>query len=412
MNRFFDSVRQALEALADHRLRTALSILGITIGIAAVMAVSTISKGGNHLVYSELETFGLNSVWVYRNWNTNENGRERRRGSGIKTDDFVTLAKQAESLGVRHMTPVVRPQEQWQVVQAGRTSNTQILGVGKQYVDIVNDEIVSGRNISSLDVSSQRNVALIAPGVVDQLLDTNEKPVGQSIRINGKRFVVVGLLAAKSRDFLSSIGSSGGRNANDRVVIPYTTLQQMVGNRDIGNIQLEVVQFEEAASVAEIIKRRLKQRHPVGYEYSSETMASYIVTTNRILGGVSIIGIVAASISLLVGGMGIMNMMGTAVLERTREIGVRKAIGATERDILLQFLLEATLISIAGGLLGLVIGGLASIGLAVATGFPVMPSAISIAGALAVSVFVGVLSGYLPARRAAKMNPVDALNTQ
>ena len=141
-------------------------------------------------------------------------------------------------------------------------------------------------------------------------------------------------------------------------------------------------------------------------------MASYIVTTNRILGGVAVIGIVAASISLLVGGMGIMNMMGTSVLERTREIGVRKAIGATERDILLQFLLEAGLISITGGVLGLLIGGLASVALALVTGFPVMPSLVSIVGALVMSILVGVLSGYLPARRAARMKPVDALNTQ
>ncbi len=177
-------------------------------------------------------------------------------------------------------------------------------------------------------------------------------------------------------------------------------------------MQLELERFDEAATVAERVRQRLKQRHPDGFEYGSETMASYIVTTSRILGGVAIIGIVAACISLLVGGMGIMNMMGTSVLERTREIGVRRAIGATERDILMQFLLEAGLISVTGGLFGLLLGGLASVALALATGFPVMPSLVSIVGALVVSIVVGLLSGYLPARRVAKMKPVDALNTQ
>ena len=412
MNRFFDSLRQALDALADHRLRTALSVLGITIGIAAVMAVSTISKGGNHVIYSELETFGLNSVWVYRNWNVDTKGRSQRDGSGILVDDFKALQPQKDTMGIRNMTPIINAPNSWKVSQGRRNTDAQILGVGRDYSAIVNDTLEQGRLFHSVDMNKRKPVALVAPGVVERVLNPALDPVGQTLRLRGRRFRVIGVLAGKSRDFLSSIGSAGGRNANDRVIIPYTTLQAMTGSRDIDNLQLEVQRFEEAARVAERMRQQLKHRHPQGYEYASETMASYIVTTNRILGGVSIIGIVAASISLLVGGMGIMNMMGTSVLERTREIGVRKAIGATERDILLQFLLEAGLISITGGLLGLLIGGLASVALAVATGFPVMPSAVSIVGALLVSVLVGVLSGYLPAKRAARMKPVDALNTQ
>ena len=412
MNRFLDSLRQALDALFDHKLRTALSVLGITIGIAAVMAVSTISKGGNHVIYSELETFVLNSVWVYRDRHSENHGRTQRTGSGIVTRDFLSLQQQGPELGIRHMTPIVYPSGRWQASQARRSSDAQVLGVGRDYPAIVNDKLSSGRLFTSLDIKERRPVALLAPTIVERVLDASLEPVGQSVRINGRRFMIVGVLEDKSRDFLSSIGSAGGQNANDRVIIPYTTLQAMTGSKDIGNLQLEVERFDEAAAVAERVKQRLVQLHPDGFKYNSETMASYIVTTNRILGGVAVIGIVAASISLLVGGMGIMNMMGTSVLERTREIGVRKAIGATERDILLQFLLEAGLISITGGVLGLLIGGLASVALALVTGFPVMPSLVSIVGALVMSILVGVLSGYLPARRAARMKPVDALNTQ
>lgn len=411
MSRFMDSFFQALAALADHKLRTALSVFGITIGIAAVMAVSTISKGGNHVIYSELETFGLNSVWVFRDWNRAEHGRSQRQGSGILGSDFVSLSAERELLGIRHMTPIVRPPDRWQASQGRRYMDAQVQGVGRDYPFIVNDELSAGRLFNSMDMQQHKAVAVVAPAVVEQVLDPASEAVGQTLRVNGQRFVVIGVLASKSRDFLSSIGSAGGQNANDRVLLPYTRLQDMTGTRDVNNLQLEVERFDEAAQVADRVRQRLKQRHPEGFEYSAETMASYIVTTNRILGGVSVIGIVAASISLLVGGMGIMNMMGTSVLERTREIGVRKAIGATERDILLQFLLEAGLISITGGLLGLLIGGLASVALALATGFPLIPSLVSIIGALIVSVLVGILSGYLPARRAARMKPVDALNT-
>ncbi len=408
--RWIDSLYQALQALSDHRLRTALSILGITIGIAAVMAVSTISKGGNYIVFSELQTFGLNSVWVYRNWNNDSPHRHRRLGSGIENDDYDKIKSLALSLRIRRITPIVRPDSFSGPVKTGnRFANAQILGVDTGYPAIVNDVLSSGRLINRNDVAQKFPVAVLAPGIVSKLFSQNTNPIGQYIRINNKRFVVIGLLQGKSRDFLSSIGSIGGQDANDRILLPFTTLQQMQGSNNINNLQIEVIEFNEAQLVGNSIQSLLKHRHPVGFEYRVDTMASYIKTTNRILGGVAIVGIIAASISLLVGGMGIMNMMGTAVLERTREIGIRKAVGARESDIMIQFLLEAALISIAGGLLGLMIGGLASVALAWATGFPVIPSPVSIFSALGVSILVGILSGYLPARRAARMHPVEAL---
>ncbi len=400
-------------ALGDHRLRTFLSILGITIGIAAVIAVNTISKGGNYIVYSEMETFGLNSVWVYRDWRNDSPHRQSRVGSGINNRDYDAIKASASALHIRHATPIVRLDNRENTAKrGGRYANASILGVGEHYTNIVNDTVIQGRGINSNDIRRRFPVALIAPEIVNKLFPESASVIGQFIRIGDKRFIVIGLLAKKSRDFLSSIGSAGGQNANDRIVVPYTVLQRFNGNREIGNLQLEADSFERAASVAHSVKQLLTQRHRDVYAYESETMASYIATTNRILGGVAIVGIVAASISLLVGGMGIMNMMGTAVLERTREIGIRKAIGASEGDILWQFLAEAVLISIAGGVLGLVIGGLASVVLAKATGFPLLPSVEGIVWALVVSITVGVLSGYLPARRAARMRPVEALRNE
>jgi ABC-type antimicrobial peptide transport system permease subunit len=193
--------------------------------------------------------------------------------------------------------------------------------------------------------------------------------------------------------------------------MPYTTLQRLTGDEDIGTLQLEAKNFNDAEAVGQRVMGYLSIRHGGVYEYDVETMASHVETTNRILGGVAIVGLVAASISLLVGGMGIMSLMSTAVLERTREIGIRKAIGASEQHILWQFLFEAALISIAGGVLGLLIGSLVSVGLAVITGFPLIPSFEAIGAAMLVSIGVGLLSGLLPARRASKLPPVEALRT-
>lgn len=410
--RLLSNIEQALQALNVHRKRSALSVLGITIGIAAVMAVGTISRGGNHLIYRELETFGLNSVWLYRNWNTQDVSLREKHGTGIDNDDYLSLQADKKALGIRNITPDVRPPYNWQVQQKNREANAQIIGVGRDYTSISNDRLTAGRFFNQNDIDTRQAIVLLAPQMVSVLIEPGTDPIGQSIYIDRKRFTVVGVLAEKSRDFLASIGSSGGQNANDRVVLPYTTLQRMIGRKEIRNLQLEVEDFDNAASTAEAARQRLLANHPVGFDYRAETMASYIETTNRILNGVSIIGIVSASISLLVGGMGIMNVMGTAVLERTREIGVRKAIGAREKDIMLQFLMEAGLISAVGGLLGLFIGTVASTLLARFTGFPLIPSTTQVITALVISVVVGLLSGFLPARRAARMKPVQALRSE
>jgi len=411
MIRWMSNVEQALQALNVHRRRAALSVLGITIGIAAVMAVGTISRGGNHLIYRELETFGLNSVWLYRNWNTQDVSLREKDGTGIDNDDFYSLLSDKDKLGIRRITPIVNPRWDWSTSYGNREANAQHMGIGREFTQIANDKLVAGRLLNQNDIDTRQAVVLLAPQVVQNLFEPGIDPVGQHIYIDRKRFLVVGLLAEKSRDFLASIGSVGGQNANDRILMPFTTLQRMIGIDEIRNFQLEVQDFNQAETTAQAARQRLLENHPVGFDYRAETMSSYIETTNRILNGVSIIGIVSASISLLVGGMGIMNVMGTAVLERTREIGVRKAIGAREKDIMSQFLMEAALISAVGGLLGLVIGTIASTVLAKVTGFPLIPSTWQVVAALVISVVVGLLSGFLPARRAAHMKPVQALRT-
>lgn len=406
---FFDRFSQALYALRDNRRRTLLSILGIAIGIAAVMAVGTISKGGNYLIFSELETFGLNSVWVFRDWEDKDPHRMVRQGSGIDNDDYQALTAGC-CTAMRRISAVVHaPFGQRIIIQSvNRYSNARVQGVDVTLTAIANDVIIQGRPFRVRDIASRRAVAILGPTAAEDLFGAASS-IGREFRIGNRKFTVIGVLEAKSRDFLASIGSSGGQDANNRILIPYTTLQQMLGHKQITFLQAEAMTQTQADAAAQQIIAVLQRHNGPNYAYKSETMATYITTTDRILSGVAMIGIIAASVSLLVGGMGIMNIMSTSVLERTREIGLRKAVGARRSDILLQFLLEAVVISTLGGIIGLTLGTVASILLAEVTGFPLAPSFTVIIIALAVSVTVGIISGYLPARRAARLHPVEAL---
>lgn len=406
ITRLIDYFGEALRALKDNRTRTLLSILGIMIGIAAVIAVSTISKGGNHLIFRELETFGLKSVWVYRHYNEKDPNRRTRRGSGIENKDLLLLQSCCE--GIDAFSPVVRPDDTLIIQTHNRYSNATIKGVNAVFSEIANDKLSHGRFLQSGDISLRRAAAVIGPTVAKDIFGSSN-PVGNKFRIGLKKYTVVGVLKEKSRDFLSSIGSAGGQDANNRILIPYTTLQKHNGDKKINFLRIRVLSLAVAETAARQVASTLKRAHKKQFDYTHETMAKYITTTNRILNGVEMIGIVAASISLLVGGMGIMNIMGTSVLERTKEIGLRKAMGAREKDILWQFLIEAIFIALIGGTAGLILGGALSVVLAHLTGFPLTPSINIILLAIIVSIITGILSGYLPARRAAKLHPVDAL---
>jgi len=406
---FLDRFSEAIYALKDNLRRTLLSILGIAVGIAAVMAVGTISKGGNYLIFSELETFGLNSLWVFRDRGDKDPNRRVREGSGIDNEVYQVLSSGC-CPAVRRVSAMVHgaPGKRIIVQTSNNYSNARIQGVDVSLTTIANDVITQGRPLRDRDVKSRRAVAILGPTAAKDLFGA-ASPVGREFRIDNLKFTAIGVLQEKSRDFLASIGSSGGQDANNRILIPYTTFQQMQGHKNIGYLQAEAVTLAQALDAANQIITVLERYNGRHYKYKSDTMATYIKTTQRILDGVAMIGIVAASVSLLVGGMGIMNIMSTSVLERTREIGLRKAVGARRSDIMLQFLLEAVVISTAGGIIGLTLGSVASVVLAEITGFPLTPSFVVIVVALLVSIVVGIVSGFLPARRAARLHPVEAL---
>lgn len=403
---FNDIFLQAISSLKENRLRTLLSILGITIGICAVMVVGTVSQGVKKYVYQELDTYGLETLWIYRKWEDENPFRSIREGSGIDNDDLKYMGSCCAS--VTKVSPVVYIDDQVTMRSKGNYSKANLEGVGIHYVDINNDKVVQGRDLRLEDIQRRKPVAIIGTTIRDELFGANSNPLGQVLRWGDVRLSVVGMLENKDRAILSQLGTDD-YDVNKRVLIPYTLYQQQLGSKDIYTLQAEATSVSETKEALKELTDLLNRQHNYRFEYATESMDGWISTANNLLRNISFIGLIAALISLLVGGMGIMNIMSTSVVERTREIGVRKALGAYRRDILVQFLLEATVVSVIGGILGMILGIFAGFGISYLSGYDLGISWSSAILAVLVSIAVGMISGYYPAYRAANLRPVDAL---
>ncbi|MEK6748233.1 MAG: ABC transporter permease [Pseudomonadota bacterium] len=405
-----ESLAQAMLALKDNRQRTLMSIIGVAVGIAAVMSVGIVSQGGRQYIFSELESFGLKTLWVYRDRDQKNSLDLAREGSGITNEDYAALLTGGCCSTVARFSAVVYPMD-WQAsIKLGSLQvRANVEGVDTEYLNINNDQVSQGRPFSTEDIKRRQAVVLIGESVRKSLFNNHPLPVGKTLRIGETQFTVIGLLKEKRRDFLTSMGATQEFDVNNRVLIPYTLFQQMLGIQEIQTLQAEVLDQKKINPGIAEIQDFLSKQHRGRYKYRADSMLEWTQTANRIVYGITFIGVLAASVALFVGGIGIMNIMSTAVIERTREIGIRMAIGAKRKDILWQFLIEAALISLIGGLLGLLLGAGVLVILARWTGFPLQADAVLILLALLVAVGVGLASGFYPARRAAGMNPVDAL---
>jgi putative ABC transport system permease protein len=411
---FVDTLVEAAMSMRDYRLRTLLSVMGIAIGIAAVILIGTVSKGGRYFIFNELQTFGLRSVWVFRDQKITDPRRAEVVGTGIDADDLGAISANMCCNGLQQVTPVVYGSRDSSggrlLARSGAHYTTpKVEGVGLAYMKINNDELAAGRGFKEQDIERRRAVAVIGSQVRADLFGDSGTVVGKEIRLGERTLEVIGVLEAKDRSFLASIGSGGGQDVNARILLPYTSALQILGRTDLDVLQGTAAESSDPQQVAAQIATAMHRRHGDRFDYKGESMARYVETADRILMGVSLIGLVAAAVSLFVAGLGILNIMSTSVLERTREIGIRKAVGGSESAILLQFLLEAALVSAYGGVVGLVLGSVASAVLAAATGFPLVPSMPTVAIAFLVSIAVGVLSGLVPAYRASRLQPVQAL---
>ena len=400
-----EGARAALGSIRAHAFRSFLTTLGIVIGVASVIAMISIIQGLNFTIGQQFEGLGSNSVTV-QSYTSLENALQGRR-SRLTQEDLELIRYRVD--GIESITPIMfSPTGQSQVRYGSQTAAAQVLGTTYAFQHVAQYFSQQGRFLSDSDDTTRRRVAVIGEQVYEDLSLPDES-IGEFIQINGEWLKIIGRLEPK--------GEILGQSLDNRVMIPYSTMISMQGNQrepDI-QIQLTIADLGELENISQTITRLLRNAHDLDEEdeddFRIQTADQLQDTFDSILNNVTLVAGGIVGISLLVGGIGIMNIMLVSVTERTREIGICKAIGAKRHHILLQFLLEALVLCLLGGLVGLAIGY--GIGTLVASLIPGFPAAYipwwAIVLALGFSGVVGVVFGILPAAKAANLDPISSL---
>ncbi len=399
---------EAWRAMGANRLRTLLTMLGMVIGVGAVVLMMAVGQGAQYAVSQTISAMGSN-LFILISGSNSAGGV--RSGSGnapsLTVNDGDAIA---ELPGVQNVAPVHPGNAQ--IVYGPNNWSTSVIGTTPAYLDARSWAVVSGNSFTDSDVRSATRVALIGKTAAQNLFGDDE-PVGKTIRIRQSPFVVLGVLASKGQ-------SLDGRDQDDTIIIPLTTAQRKVfGSQFQGAVRMIMVQANTPESMPGVEKSMtglLRQRHRLREEMDNDfflrnltAVADSAAETTRIM---SLLLGAIASVSLLVGGIGIMNIMLVSVTERTREIGIRLAIGAREKDIMLQFLLEAVIISLAGCFIGLLVGIAGALLANALTGTAIIISGSSVLVAFGVAATVGIFFGFYPARKAAQLDPIEALRYQ
>ena len=389
--------------MITNKLRTFLTMLGIVIGVGAVIAMVSLGFGMQEQVKNNISSLGSNLLIVMSGGRT-ASGAKIAAGSGSKLtyDDAKAIEKNVD--GVKYVAPSV--QASYQLVVGNQNWTSTVEGTTPNIIDIRSFKIDDGHMFTDRDLNSRSRVCVIGQTVVDNLYPEGS-PVGKIIRINKSPFQVIGTLAAKGQ-------SANGQDQDDVVYIPLTTAQQRVmGITYIRNITVQAENENTVDSAQADIEALLRTRHKIKAggddDFTVRNLSALMETMVETTGTITLLLGIIAAISLLVGGIGIMNIMLVSVTERTREIGIRKALGATYNNILLQFLIEAVVIGVAGGIIGTIFGVVTALVIANFAGWSAVISVWAIIIAVVFSVGIGLFFGIYPARQAALLDPIDAL---
>lgn len=400
-----DLIEEIFFALLANKARSFLTILGIVIGIGSVIVMIAIGQRSQSKITSSIESLGANLIVVspgtQRGFGMMVSGG-RGSAQSLTIDDAEAI-KNELSL-VKAIEPEVS--SRYQVLAKGTNTNVSVVGTNNDYLLVRNMQIGEGSFISEQDLKNKSKIAILGTTVRDDLFGENAEAVGQTIRINGIEFKVAGITIAKGGNTMNS--------QDNMVFIPITTAQQYLsGSKYVSSIYVSAIDQKSMTILQEQITSLLLERHnisdPDSADFSTTNQADITETATSVADTFTILLASVASISLIVGGIGIMNMMLTTVTERTREIGLRKAVGAKKKNVNLQFLGEAMALTFLGGLIGIILGWLVSFGLDYFAITTTRVSFWSIILAFGVSALIGISFGYYPASRASKLNPIEAL---
>ncbi len=400
-----NTLRIALTALRRNKVRSSLTMLGVIIGVASVIAMIALGSGARAVIDEQIQSQGTNVIYVSAGSFGHGPGLARGGAGSITTltlADAQAILDEVPQVGA--MSPVVRGRAQ--MIAGNQNWNTSVEGAGVDYLQVRNWPLAAGAMFTPRDVTLADKVCLLGATVAETLFP-GEDPVGQIVRVKNLPFRVAGVLAEKGQ-------GQWGQDQDDLIIAPYTTIQKkLLGITSIQSVALSARSADAVEQAAVSITRLLRQRHrisnPEDDDFTVRTVEEMAAT--RVAMAQTMTGLLmsVASVSLLVGGIGIMNIMLVSVTERTREIGLRMAVGARTRDILRQFLAEAVTLSVIGGAFGVVLGSLASQTLTRLLGWPTLITPSSILVAFAFAGVVGVFFGYYPARKAASLDPIEAL---
>jgi putative ABC transport system permease protein len=401
----FMIIRVAFRALVRNKMRAALTMLGIIIGVSAVIAMVSIGQGASASVQAQIESIGTNLLFVSAGAQNVGGVRSGTGDSGTNTltvEDLDAVKREVPSVSM--VTPAVNARSQ--LVAGNMNWNTSVQGVSEQYPDIRKWTVQSGTFFTDADVRTAARVIVIGQTLADNLYPGTD-PVGQTIRVLNLPFRVVGVMARKGQD-------QQGRDQDDIAFAPYTTVQKKVlGSPRVQIAYVSAVSQDATYTAQSQITDLLRQRHKLtaseGNDFTVRNMTDIADAANETSQTMTILLACIAGVSLLVGGIGIMNIMLVSVTERTREIGIRMAIGARSSAVRSQFLIESIVLSLTGGTIGIILGVVLSLVIPKLLGWPTLVSTMAIIGSVLFSAAVGIFFGYYPARKAAALDPIEAL---